>query len=724
MAIELHVYKTTLEVVKGEPVLEGGIRANDVVFHLTQGDDTWADMALVGLFETRLGSRAVLLDENGECVLPWEVIAEGSAGSTLRIGLYGTKEDDESVIVRNTVWAQTAFRVLPGPDADPGLDPTPDQYQQMLTRVASVMSRMDTLSQTESSVAANAKSAQTAASSASGYMNQAKDAATAAQTSAQAAQESAQAAQEAGEGLESAAEEAAASAAESAESQESAAGSAQTAQTQATAAESWAVGGTGSRIGEDQDNAKYYAQRAKESETATSDYADAAQEAQEAAETARGAAETAAGTAQNKAESAAGYATEAQGAKMEAQAAQEAIENMEVAATTLAAGSAATVTKTTEGGVVKLTYGIPKGEKGDKGDKGDQGPAGAGSGDMLASVYDPQGKAEDVFAYAEALAQAAGGVPIVAATSTDGVNYTATVPGLETLENGKMLVIVPNRNSASNQIMLNVNGSGAIAVYRKIVGKRTASTNGNLFFSASHPSLLVFTSHSWYDFSRPKTNADDVTFTPGTTGLTSDDVQGALEELAERESGITQDAADARYVKKSGDTMTGNLDMGNNVLKFKEDDGTEKISINRNRIYFFDNSGNGGTVVYDESPSETEPVLGFYGGSGDESVKLSNIADPTSDRHAANKGYVDGLKPKAVTITLPASVWSNNVQGAAAQGVTTSNAVLVTPAPASWTAAGECGVYCSEQRANLLIFTCSEVPAVDLTYNVLIWEVQ
>lgn len=58
-----------------------------------------------------------------------------------------------------------------------------------------------------------------------------------------------------------------------------------------------------------------------------------------------------------------------------------------VAATTLAAGSKATVTKSGTDKAPEFTFGIPKGEKGDKGDKGDtgargpqgpQGPAGAG----------------------------------------------------------------------------------------------------------------------------------------------------------------------------------------------------------------------------------------------------------------------------------------------------------------------------------------------------------
>lgn len=72
----------------------------------------------------------------------------------------------------------------------------------------------------------------------------------------------------------------------------------------------------------------------------------AAQSAQTAAESARDAAVT---------------------AKNGAVAARQAIENMQVAADTLSPGSSATVTKTTENGVVKLTYGIPRGEKGDTG---------------------------------------------------------------------------------------------------------------------------------------------------------------------------------------------------------------------------------------------------------------------------------------------------------------------------------------------------------------------
>lgn len=50
--------------------------------------------------------------------------------------------------------------------------------------------------------------------------------------------------------------------------------------------------------------------------------------------------------------------------------------------------------------------------RGPQGERGPQGPAGAGSGDMVAAVYDPEGRGEDIFAYADRAAEnvKAGGV--------------------------------------------------------------------------------------------------------------------------------------------------------------------------------------------------------------------------------------------------------------------------------------------------------------------------
>ena len=53
-----------------------------------------------------------------------------------------------------------------------------------------------------------------------------------------------------------------------------------------------------------------------------------------------------------------------------------------------------------------------------------------------------------------------GGTPIVTATSTDGVTYTATVEGMDSLVVGKEIMIVPDCNSTVINPKLNVNGLG------------------------------------------------------------------------------------------------------------------------------------------------------------------------------------------------------------------------------------------------------------------------
>lgn len=75
------------------------------------------------------------------------------------------------------------------------------------------------------------------------------------------------------------------------------------------------------------------------------------------------------------------------------------VEKMTVAADTLSADSEATalIEVDAETGGYRITVGIPKGKDGKDGQDG----AGSGDGDMKKSTYDPKGKAQDVFKYAE-----------------------------------------------------------------------------------------------------------------------------------------------------------------------------------------------------------------------------------------------------------------------------------------------------------------------------------
>lgn len=208
------------------------------------------------------------------------------------------------------------------------------------------------------------------------------------------------------------------------------------------------------------------AQVAVEQITDAAESAEAAKQAAEAAqvasEIARDTAVASAGQTGQDAQKAEQDALAAQTAKEGAEAAQEAIENLGVDANTLESGSPATVQKTVENGVVKLTFGLPTGDKGDKGDTGASmdriekvsgtgapgtydtynvimdngqlggqfqvynGADGQGAGDMLRSMYDPQNKNTDVFAYID---QAVQNVPVpdvseqIAEHNTDGTAH-------------------------------------------------------------------------------------------------------------------------------------------------------------------------------------------------------------------------------------------------------------------------------------------------------------
>lgn len=86
----------------------------------------------------------------------------------------------------------------------------------------------------------------------------------------------------------------------------------------------------------------------------------------------------------------------------------------------------------------------------------------------------------------------------------------------------------------------------------------------------------------------------------------------------------------------------------------------------------------------------------------------------------------EGTKPKSVSITLPASGWSDSTQTVTVHGVLadeTKQLIQPCPAMASQTAYYEAGILCTGQAANQLTFTCQTVPTTDLTVYIVMQEV-
>lgn len=95
-------------------------------------------------------------------------------------------------------------------------------------------------------------------------------------------------------------------------------------------------------------------------------------------------------------------------------------------------------------------------------------------------------------------------------------------------------------------------------------------------------------------------------------------------------------------------------------------------------------------------------------------AKAGNVADGavTAEKIAA------GAVSSSFTVLLPAAGWADKAQTVTANGVTADNTVVVSPAPASYTAYAEGAVRCTAQGSNSLTFTCDDVPAGNITVNV------
>lgn len=259
-------------------------------------------------------------------------------------------------------------------------EPTPSQADQIMAEIAKIEPQMEAFAKEAKSWAVGGTGSREGedADNAKYYAGQAKQSAQDAEGSAGAAEASAEAAKDS----ENAAGASAGAAASSAAAAASSAGA-------ASQSASAASGSAGAAAGSAQE-AKDSASAAKASETAAENAKLAAEQAKSDAENSASEAEQSKVSAENSKNIASQKATEAgesavlaenaktgaEQAKEGAEEAQKAIENMLVEAITLTTGQPATVSKSLVNQVVKLTFGLPKGERGETGPQGPIGPAG------------------------------------------------------------------------------------------------------------------------------------------------------------------------------------------------------------------------------------------------------------------------------------------------------------------------------------------------------------
>lgn len=111
---------------------------------------------------------------------------------------------------------------------------------------------------------------------------------------------------------------------------------------------------------------------------------------------------------------------------------------------------------------------------------------------------------------------------------------------------------------------------------------------------------------------------------------------------------------------------------------------------------------------YLTSYTETDPV---FTASAAHSITSSDISAWNAKQSAIT----------STTTTISVANWNATTTCTkSVTGVTSSNSVIVTPAPASISTWTSNGVYCSAQGSGTLTFTCSTTPSADITVNIMI----
>ena len=467
------------------------------------------------------------------------------------------------------------------------------------------------------------------------------------------------------------------------------------------------------------------AQKAAESaQTGAQTAKTAAESAQEAAESAKDAAagsSTAAGQkaaqAAQSAEDAASAKSAAETAKTDAQAARDAIVNMIVEAVTLETGKPATVSKSLVDNVYKLAFGLPRGNTGATGPQGATGNGisgialksgnhapgtsdvytitltdgttfdfsvyngsnGQGSGDMLASVYDPRGKRTDVYKYVD---------DEIAKIPTPDVSAQIKAHNEDKTAHPDIRAKIPTKTSQLT------NDSGFLTQHQDISGKLDKTGDGSNVTAA---------------------------FTKATTRTniaTGEKLSVLFGKIAKWFADLGSLAFKSKVAKSDlADDVQTSLGKADSALQsYTETDPTvpawakaeTKPSYTASEVGALPN-----TTVIPTVPVTTNILKGNGSGGLAAAEKDTDYASP----------------PTACKVKLTVAGWnsSTKTQSVTISGVSADEAsqlLLPMPTAASKSAYDDAGIQMTGQAANSVTFTCDTVPTAAIEVWVVIQSVK
>ena len=125
--LTLFAKKNMLILRKRELITSGSVNVYKARFEFSED---WEGLTRTAVFRAGSEARSVLLDESGQCVIPWEVLSTPRAA--LRAGVYGTRDGEVGL---PTVWENLGIiqdGTALGEEAQP---PTPGVYEQIISLV-------------------------------------------------------------------------------------------------------------------------------------------------------------------------------------------------------------------------------------------------------------------------------------------------------------------------------------------------------------------------------------------------------------------------------------------------------------------------------------------------------------------------------------------------------------------------------------------------------------
>lgn len=127
---DLYADKNQLAVRGKEPVTSGSVNVYTARFEFSPG---WEGLTRKAVFRAGSAARTVLLDEDGACTVPWEVLK--APGLSLLAGVFGSRED----AALPTVWARLGLILEGVPGDSPGAEPTPEAWETELAKKGDVL---------------------------------------------------------------------------------------------------------------------------------------------------------------------------------------------------------------------------------------------------------------------------------------------------------------------------------------------------------------------------------------------------------------------------------------------------------------------------------------------------------------------------------------------------------------------------------------------------------